>query len=287
MDTPIVILGATATGKTRLAVNWAEKYSGEIISADSRQVYKELNIGSGKDLDEYRTVPYHLIDICDLNSEYNVFNFQRDCLEAVKDITSRNKLPIICGGTGLYLNSILSHYQLMAVPENPQLRAELASYTQEQLAQLLSSLNPALHNKTDLEIRERSIRAIEIALYKKSHCMQEQPKITAQVFKLCFDRDILHQRIKVRLLKRLDEGMIEEVRSILNCYPLERILRLGLEYKFTALYLKGELSYEAYVQDLYHAICQFAKRQETWFRKMQRDGVKMIEIDGDNPEMLH
>lgn len=288
----VVILGATASGKTSLAVKIAKLFNGEIISADSRQVYKELTLGSGKDLAEYGNIPYHIIDLCTLDNEYTVFNFQEDCLKAFDAITKRKRLSIIAGGTALYLNSILSNYNLLYVPENSLLREKLKQYSQSNLAKMLLELNPNLHNKTDLEIRERTIRAIEIALYKKENPQsknEESPakKIKAITFKIVFPRSLLRERIRKRLEERIDAGMIEEVKSVLEKYGTERVLRLGLEYRFTTLLLKSQLSYDEYFEKLYRAICQFAKRQETWFRKMQREGIKMIELDGmDTAKML-
>lgn len=289
----IVILGATATGKTSLAVVCAKKFSGEIISADSRQVYRELTIGSGKDLSEYTGVLYHLIDICDLHTEYNVFNFRRDCLFAFDKITQKNKLPIIAGGTGLYLNSILQNYAMPEVPLNESLRAELELLSLDELASLLKSLNPNLHNTTDLEDRNRAIRAIEIEQFKRSNANTENAKsetnmpIKPIVFKIAFERAVLHQRIKARLEQRIAEGMIDEVRQCIQQYGEMRILKLGLEYRFTALFLRGEYTFDEYIEKLTAAIRQFAKRQETWFRKMEREGVKMIPLDGANkPSML-
>lgn len=287
----VVILGPTASGKTSLAVQVAKALGGEIISADSRQVYRELNLGSGKDLDEYDGIPYHLIDICTLAEEYNVFNFQNDCLKAFDEIQRRGALPLIAGGTALYLNAILRDYQLVPVPENGALRERLQTYSQEELAALLLRLNPQLHNKTDLEIRERTIRAIEIAEYKGRQTetpLDKANKIQALIFKINFPRALLRERIKRRLRARIDAGMIDEVTRILDKYGEQRVLRLGLEYKFTALYLQGAFLADEYFEKLYTAICQFAKRQETWFRKMQREGVSMIELDGENIEtMVH
>lgn len=279
----IVILGATATGKTSLAVHCAKEFFGEIISADSRQVYKELNIGSGKDLNEYGNIKYHLIDICDLNSEYNVFNFQNDCNLAFDKIAIQNKLPIIAGGTGLYLNSILSNYNLQKVPTNVKLRNELKNLSQDELSKILLQLNPNLHNKTDLTIRDRTIRAIEIATHKsKNPNPKVENKIKPLIFQIIFERNILRKRILNRLTERLKQGLIEEVEYCIQTYGSERILRLGLEYKFTTLFLKGVYNYNEYFQKLYTSICQFAKRQETWFRKMKRDGVKIINLDGSD-----
>ncbi|MEL3909095.1 MAG: tRNA (adenosine(37)-N6)-dimethylallyltransferase MiaA [Treponemataceae bacterium] len=286
----IVILGATATGKTSLAVKCAEKLSGEIISADSRQVYKELNLGAGKDLDEYGEVKYHLIDICDLNSEYNVFNFQKDCFEAFEKIKKANRLPIIAGGTGLYLSSVLQGYKLVHVPKNPKLRANLEQLSLAELAEKLIGLNPNLHNKTDLEDRARAIRAIELEVHKRENSRlykNEAPKkIEAFVFRIDFPRAVLRERIRKRLDERIKQGMLDEVKSCIEKYGEERILKLGLEYKHSSFFLRGDYNFEEYFEKLYIAICQFAKRQETWFRKMEREGVKIISLKGGNTERM-
>lgn len=287
----IVILGATATGKTSLAVKCAEQLSGEIISADSRQVYKELNLGAGKDLNEYGEVKYHLIDICDLTTEYNVFNFQKNCVEAFEKIQKSNRLPIIAGGTGLYLSSVLQDYNLVHVPENPTLRANLERLSLAELAEKLTSLNPNLHNKTDLEDKKRAIRAIELEMHKRENPELYKKEIDKKiiegfVFRIEFPRAILRERIRRRLDERIKLGMLDEVKSCLKKYGEERILKLGLEYKYSTLFLRGDFSFEEYFEKLFTAICQFAKRQETWFRKMQREGVKIISIQGGNTEQM-
>lgn len=284
----IAIIGATATGKTQLGVAIATCHNGEIISCDSRQVYKELTLGSGKDLDEYKDIPYHLIDICDLSSEYTVFDFQKDCIASFNKIMNVHHLPILVGGTGLYLNAIFNSYQLIPVPENHILRTQLSSYTQEELANMLIELNPHLHNKTDLSIRERTVRAIEIALFKKeNHSVTLNPNpIRPLIFKINFERDILRPRIRKRLKQRIDDGMIDEVAHILAHNDEDRILRLGLEYRYTTQFLKGEYTFDEYFEKLFIAICQFAKRQETWFRKMQREGLNFIDLSGSNVDEM-
>ncbi|PIE98137.1 MAG: tRNA (adenosine(37)-N6)-dimethylallyltransferase MiaA [Treponema sp.] len=288
----IVILGATATGKTSLAVLLAKKLNGEIISVDSRQVYRKLDIGSGKDLSEYGNIPYHVIDICDLDSEYNVYNFQKDFYNTFPEIINRKALPIIAGGTGLYLDSVLRNYQLVTVPENTALREELKIKSIEELANMLLDLNPNLHNKTDLLIPERAIRAIEIAVYKKENpCkfLKESPvKVSPLIFGIFFEREALRNRIKTRLLARLDCGMIDEVQDLLKSgVSSERLIALGLEYKYTTEYLQNKFTgFDEYVTKLHQAICRFAKRQETWFRRMERFGVNIIHIDGSDTQTM-
>ncbi len=279
----IVVLGATATGKTTYAVQLAKKYNGEIISVDSRQVYRNLDLGTGKDLIEYGDIPYHLIDICDVNTEYNVFNFQQDAYKAFSDIQSRNKLPIFAGGTGLYLDAIVRKYELVPVPENKELRAGLKDKNLEELQKHLLSLEVELHNKTDLEQRERVIRAIEIDSYNKQNpnakkqLRESMPDIRPKIIALKFERSVLRERIKTRLLQRIDDGMIEEVENLhKNGTSWERLEQLGLEYRFTAFFLQGKIeTKEEYIAKLYQAICKFAKRQETWFRRMERKGVEI------------
>ncbi|MGP1593688.1 MAG: tRNA (adenosine(37)-N6)-dimethylallyltransferase MiaA [Treponema sp.] len=287
-----VILGATATGKTALAVTLARLKNGEIISADSRQVYRGLDIGSGKDLHEYGSVPYHLIDICDLNDEYTVFHFQKAVYALFPSLIQKKSLPIIAGGTGLYLDSVLRNYELIAVPENPNIRAELANKPLEALQKMLYSLKPDVHNTTDLEQPARLIRAIEIALYMKENPQAIEafshsvPHIVPKVYGIFFERHVLKQRIYQRLIARLEQGMLEETAKLhAEKYSWEQLESLGLEYRYTALYLQGKIAgKETFIQTLYRAICQFAKRQETWFRRMQRNGISIEILNG---ETLH
>ncbi len=280
-----VILGATATGKTARAVALAKEKNGEIISADSRQVYRGLDIGSGKDLHEYGTVPYHLIDICDLDEEYTVFHFQKDVYRIFPQVIEKGAFPVIAGGTGLYLDAILRKYDLIPVPENPELRAELAEKSLQELQNMLFGLKDEIHNTTDLEQPDRLIRAIEIALY-----LQQNPEIIAEhathrpaiqpkVYGISFERSVLRERIYRRLIERIKIGMIEETEGLhAKGYSWQRLESLGLEYRFTAQYLQGMFpDKDTFTQKLYQAICQFAKRQETWFRRMMRNGVD-IEI---------
>ena len=280
----LVILGPTATGKTRVGVEVARALNGEIISADSRQVYRGMDIGTGKDLEEYGSVPYHLIDIVDPGYEFNVFEFQRRFVEAFNGIQARGRLPVVVGGTGMYLDAVLRGYRLLEVPENSGLRWELAAFSLENLAARLKGSNPKLHNTTDLLDRERLMRAIEIA---ESGREREQPpsllpKIEPVVFGIRLEREILRQRITKRLRERLNRGMIEEVKELVKKgAPFETLEFYGLEYRFVAKFLKGELNRNDMSQKLNSAIFQFAKRQETWFRRMERQGVLIHWVDGN------
>lgn len=280
----IGIIGPTATGKTSLAVAIADKIGGEIISADSRQVYVGMDIGSGKDLSEFsingRKIPYHLIDIRNPGYEYNVFEYQNDFYVAYNDITQRNKTPILCGGTGLYIEAILKGYKLINVPRNEELRKQLENKDDEELTALLAAYKE-LHNTSDTSDRKRLIRAIEIALYTKEHKItQEQyPKIDYRLFAIDIERDLLKKRITKRLKQRLEEGMIKEVEFLMaGGIRAEQLKFYGLEYKFVAQYVIGELSYNDMYQKLNSAIHQFAKRQMTWYRKMERNGFKITWI---------
>jgi len=280
----LVILGPTATGKTRVGVEVARALNGEIISADSRQVYRGMDIGTGKDLEEYGSVPYHLIDIVDPGYEFNVFEFQRRFVEAFNGIQARGRVPVVVGGTGMYLDAVLRGYRLLEVPENSGLRWELAAFSLENLAARLKGSNPKLHNTTDLLDRERLMRAIEIA---ESGREREQPpsllpKIEPVVFGIRLEREILRQRITKRLRERLNRGMIEEVKELVKKgAPFETLEFYGLEYRFVAKFLKGELNRNDMSQKLNSAIFQFAKRQETWFRRMERQGVLIHWVDGN------
>ncbi len=287
----VVVLGPTATGKTGLAVRLARRFSGEIISADSRQVYRGLDIGSGKDLAEYGDVPYHLIDITDLRSEYSVFNFQRDFRMVFDDITARGKLPIIAGGTGMYLDAVIRGYELVEVPVNEVLRAELESLSIDELASRLTGLKEDIHNKTDLLERPRLIRAIEIAEYKRDlagndgHAAETRSSIRPLILGVRFPRSELRARIRARLEARMAEGLVDEVRLLHESgASWERLERLGLEYRHAAEYLQGKIPSEReFLESLYVAIGQFAKRQETWFRGMERKGVEIHWIDSGDP----
>ncbi|MDA3903463.1 MAG: tRNA (adenosine(37)-N6)-dimethylallyltransferase MiaA [Desulfuromusa sp.] len=280
----LVILGATAGGKTGLAVKAASYFAGEIISADSRQVYRGMDLGTGKDLQEYGDVPYHLIDIAEAGSEYNVFQFQRDCFDSIETIWQRQKLPIICGGTGMYLDAVLSGYRLVAVPQNQQLREELELFSDNALRQNLLQLKPEQHNRTDLEQRERLIRAIEIAVGEQSATkkLPPLPEISPLVFGIKWPREVLRKRIAVRLRQRFEAGMIDEVQQLHDAgVTWEKLEFYGLEYRLIAQYLQGQLSQNDMVQKLRSAIGQFAKRQETFFRRMEKRGMEICWLDGE------
>lgn len=295
----IVLLGPTASGKTSLAVRLAYNFNLEIISADSRQVYKGLDLGSGKDLDEYnysgKNIPYHLIDVTDLNSEYNVFDFTKDFYRAFKNITGRNIIPLIAGGTGMYLDAVIRKYELVEVPKNPEFHQNLLSKPLEELSKLLLSLKPDLHNKTDLEDKARVIKAIEIASYmqsdeylKNKEELLKRPDIQPLILGTSLERPLLRKNIKKRLDERFSQGMIEEVENLhKQGFSYERMERLGLEYRFISEYLEGKItSKEELSEKLYTAICQFAKRQETWFRGMERKGVKINWLAKENSQDL-
>lgn len=295
----IVLLGPTASGKTSLAVRLAYNFNLEIISADSRQVYKGLDLGSGKDLDEYnysgKNIPYHLIDVTDLNSEYNVFDFTKDFYRAFKNITGRNIIPLIAGGTGMYLDAVIRKYELVEVPENPEFHQNLLSKPLEELSKLLLSLKSDLHNKTDLEDKARVIKAIEIASYmqsdeylKNKEELLKRPDIQPLILGTSLERPLLRKNIKKRLDERFSQGMIEEVENLhKQGFSYERMERLGLEYRFISEYLEGKItSKEELSEKLYTAICQFAKRQETWFRGMERKGVKINWLTKENSQDL-
>ncbi|MBI1320560.1 MAG: tRNA (adenosine(37)-N6)-dimethylallyltransferase MiaA [Candidatus Hydrogenedens sp.] len=277
----LVVLGPTASGKTRLAVQLARTLGGEILSADSRQVYRGLDIGSGKDLSEYAEggalVPYRLIDIADLDSEYSVFHFQRDCFAAWEDVTARGSLPIITGGTGLYLDAVLRGYRMAEVPEDVALRARLDALDDAALAAELQTLKPEQHNTTDTLDRARTIRAIEITTHEHEHPPEPGPPIRAVVLGALWPREELRKRIAARLQERLNVGMIEEVEALhARGVPWERLDLLGLEYRFVAAYLRGDLkNRNDLFQKLNAAIAQFAKRQDTWFRRMERNGTEI------------
>lgn len=285
----IVILGATAGGKTGLAVATADHLNGEIISADSRQVFRGMDLGTGKDLAEYGNTPYHLIDIADAGTEFNVYQFQQLCFAALEDIRARNRTPIICGGTGLYLDAVLQGYRMIQVSENLPLRNELSSLTDEQLQQKLLSLKPEQHNQTDLADRDRLIRAIEIGVCEQVYAKElpPLPALNPVVFGLRWPRPVLRKRIAIRLQQRFDEGMIEEVVGLHDSgVPWENLEFYGLEYRLIAQHLQGKLSFNDMKQKLQAAIGQFAKRQDTWFRRMERRGINIIWLDGDEQPFL-
>ena len=277
----IVILGPTASGKTGLAVKLARELGGEIISADSRQVYRGMDIGTGKDLDEYGTVPYHLIDILDPGEECSVFLFQRLCFDAMEQIRSRGRLPVIAGGTGLYLDAVLRGYRMVEVQANPELRTQLAFMASDQLLARLHASRPRLHNTTDLMERDRMIRAIEIAEYERAHEPVPLPAFTPLILGIRRERTMVRQMITGRLKARLESGLIEEVERLhREGISYEILESYGLEYRFVARFLKGELNRNDLFQKLNSAIHDFAKRQDTWFRRMERQGVAITWLDG-------
>ncbi len=275
----LVITGPTASGKTRRGVEIAKKLDGEIISADSRQVYKNMDIGTGKDLEEYDGVPYHLIDICPPGYKYNLYEYLRDFDRVFADIRNRGKFPILCGGTGLYVESVLNGLRLPDVPQNEQLRQSLKGKTLEELTDILASMK-ALHNTTDVDTANRAIRAIEIQRYYQDH-PQEADKtvpnpINALIIGIDIDRESRRMRITERLRQRLENGLVEEVGGLLSQgISAEDLIYYGLEYKYVTRYLIGELKYAQMAKELEIAIHQFAKRQMTWFRGMERRGFKI------------
>jgi len=278
----LVILGPTASGKTRLGADLARALSGEIISADSRQVFRGMDIGTGKDLHEYGEIPYHLIDVAPPGSEFNLFEFQRLFLAAFSDISARGRLPVLVGGSGMYLDSVLRGYWLQEVPENPELRRELEPLSMEELAERLKSATPKLHNSTDLTERARLIRALEIALASAPEKEPEPvPGIAALTLGIRWERALLRERITLRLRERLEAGMVEEVQRLhASGIPYEKLEFYGLEYRFLARFLKGELSRNDMFQKLNSAIHDFAKKQENWFRRMESHGTPIHWLDG-------
>lgn len=284
----ITILGPTATGKTDLAAFTAYKLNGEIISADSRQVYRGMNIGTGKDYESFvvneSRITCHLIDICEPGEEYNIFRFRKDFIKAYLDITDREKLPVLCGGTGLYIESVLRNYRLDDVPENPGLRSELATKSMDELISLLKGFRRP-HNITDTTNRERLTKAIEIQHYYKLQARRDMDmELTSLNFGIFFEREALRQRIRKRLDERLREGMADEVKMLLDRgVSITKLLNYGLEYKYMALYISGELSFHEMYDRLFYGICQFSKRQMTWFRKMEREGIVIHWINGELP----
>lgn len=274
----IAILGPTASGKTQFAAALASRLDTEIISADSRQIYKEMNLGTGKDLADYtvngKQIPYHLIDIAEPGYKYNVFEYQRDFLKAYETVRLKGKLPIMCGGTGMYLESVLKGYRLLPVPENPELRARLNGKSLDELTEILKQYK-TLHNTTDIDTAKRAIRAIEIEEYYAHTPVDERafPQLNSLIVGIDIDRELRREKITRRLQQRLEEGMVEEVRDLIKKgIKPEDLIYYGLEYKYLTLYVIGELTYEQMFHDLEIAIHQFAKRQMTWFRGMERRG---------------
>jgi tRNA dimethylallyltransferase len=281
----ITILGPTAVGKTRLSAQLANYFNGEIISADSRQVYKGMDIGTGKDLDDYiieeKKAPYHLIDIIEPSDEFNLFLFNKLFYQSFSEITSLHKIPFLVGGTGLYLHSILKKYNLREVEFNNTRRTELNNLTIDELSDLLKKLNPALHNSTDLIIKERIVRAIIIAETNNEETNQTKNEINSLVIGVKLEREEIKKRITDRLKIRLQNGMIEEVKQLLNNgISYQRLDLFGLEYKYIGKYLSGKLSYDDMFQKLNSSIHNFAKRQMTWLRKMNREGIDIHWIEG-------
>lgn len=285
----LTVLGPTATGKTRLGVQLAQALGGEIISADSRQVYRGMDIGSGKDIEEYEDVPYHLIDIVEPGTEFSVFGFQQHFYRAFEEIQTRNKLPLLVGGTGLYLDAALRGYRMVAAPENLELREELSRLDDAELAERLRQLKPRQHNTTDQTERERLVRAIEIATAESAtdesaaaDSLPAPPTINPLIIGVRWDRKIIRDRITLRLRERLKEGMIEEVTSLhAGGVPWDRLEFYGLEYRFVAQHLQGHLNRNDLFQKLNSAIHQFAKRQESWFRRMEKQGMTIHWVEGD------
>lgn len=285
----VTILGPTASGKTPLAAALAYRLNAEIISGDSRQVYRRMDLGTGKDLADYvvdgKRIPYHLIDIVEPGYKYNVFEFQRDFLQAYDEIRQRGVLPILCGGTGMYIESVLKGYKLLPVPENQELRASLADKSLDELTTILAEYKK-LHNSTDVDTVKRAIRAIEIEEYYRQQPVsaREFPAINSLVIGVDIDRDLRRAKITRRLKQRLDEGMVDEVRALLDAgIPAEDLIYYGLEYKYLTLYAVGQLTYDEMFHQLEIAIHQFAKRQMTWFRGMERRGFNIHWIDASLP----
>ena len=285
----VTILGATASGKTAIAAHLAKSIGGEIISADSRQVYRGMDIGTGKDLSDYiidgTLVPYHLIDIADAGYQYNVFEYQRDFLNVFDKLQKRGKFPVLCGGTGLYIEAILKGYKLIQVPVNEIRRKELQEMSLEELTKILSGYKE-LHNTSDIENKKRAVRAIEIEEYYQKHPEIDLsfPEINSLIVGVKFDRDSRRRRITQRLKDRLQSGMIEEVEKLLaSGLSPESLTYYGLEYKYLTMYVTGEISYDEMFQSLNTAIHQFSKRQMTWFRKMEREGFQIHWLDGYMP----
>lgn len=285
----ITIIGPTASGKTAFAAALAARLDTEIISGDSRQVYRSMDIGTGKDLADYmvdgKQIPYHLIDICNPGDKYNVFEYQHDFHKAFEEIQKKGKLPILCGGTGMYIESVLRGFKLLDVPQNPALRESLKGKSLAELEQILASYK-VLHNKTDVDSAQRAIRAIEIEEFYKTEApdKREYAPINSLIIGVDIDRELRREKISWRLRARLDEGMVDEVRAILATgVKPEDLIYYGLEYKFLTLYIIGQLTYDEMVSQLEIAIHQFAKRQMTWFRGMERRGLHIHWLDATLP----
>jgi tRNA dimethylallyltransferase len=290
----IVITGPTASGKTRLAAELAHSLEAEIIGADSRQVYKNMDIGTGKDMADYvvdgQLVPVHIVDMVEAGYEFNVFEFQEEFFKAFNHLRKRQKQAIMCGGTGLYIEAALADYKMVKVPNNPPLRKKLEDMAHQELVDMLASMRP-LHNTTDVTLRERLIRAIEIESYQKLNGDKKQsvPAFSHIIFAIDFPREIIRERITQRLKSRIESGMIDEVQRLLKSgIKPEQLIYYGLEYKYLTLYVTGEITYTEMFNKLNTAIHQFAKRQMTWFRRMEKNGFIINWIDGtlDNSKKI-
>jgi tRNA dimethylallyltransferase len=285
----ITILGPTASGKTALATGLASEWDAEIISADSRQVYRGMTLGTGKDLNEYivdrKCIPYHLIDICNPGEKYNIFEFQRDFHKVFESLKIKGKLPVLCGGSGLYIESVLRGYKLLDVPENPELRERLKDKTLGELEEILRSYK-ILHNKTEIDSTQRAIRAIEIEEFylKQNPEQRNYDAINSLIIGIDIDRDLRREKISRRLKSRLEEGMLDEVKGLLDSgISADDLIYYGLEYKYLTLYLIGKISYAEMYNQLEIAIHQFAKRQMTWFRGMERRGLTIHWLKAEMP----
>lgn len=294
MQKMITILGPTASGKTPIAARLAAEIGGEIISADSRQVYRRMDIGTGKDLADYvvvgHQIPYHLIDIREPGTKYNLFEYQQEFFDAYETIQGRGAVPILCGGTGLYIEAVLKGYKLSPVPQNQELRDRLDGKSLAELTQMLAELkarnNSNMHNTTDVDSCQRAIRAIEIETYNLEHLMpkRELPPVESVIIGINIDRELRREKITRRLKTRLEDGMVEEVKKLLDeGIPADDLIYYGLEYKFVTEYLTGRLSYDEMFMRLEIAIHQFAKRQMTWFRGMERRGFKINWLEATLP----
>lgn len=285
----LAIIGPTASGKTNLATALAARLDAEILSGDSRQVYRGMDLGTGKDLSDYqvggKSIPYHLIDIVEAGTRYDLHQYQKDFLVAYEAIKQRHKLPILCGGTGLYVEAILKAYKLLTVPQNPVLRKELEGKSLEELTALLTTYK-TLHNKTDIDTAKRAIRAIEIAVYEQAHTSEEIPfpRLNHLLVGVSIDREARREKITKRLYARLEQGMVDEVKALLEKgIAPEDLIYYGLEYKYLTLYVIGEITYTEMCKQLEIAIHQFAKRQMTWFRGMERRGFTIHWVDSSLP----
>lgn len=285
----LAIIGPTASGKTNLATALAARLDAEILSGDSRQVYRGMDLGTGKDLSDYqvgdKSIPYHLIDIVEAGTRYDLHQYQKDFLQAYEAIKQRHKLPILCGGTGLYVEAVLKAYKLLTVPQNPVLRKELDGKSLEELTALLATYK-TLHNKTDIDTAKRAIRAIEIAVYEQAHTSEEIPfpRLNHLLVGVSIDREARREKITKRLYARLEQGMVDEVKALLEKgIAPEDLIYYGLEYKYLTLYVIGKLTYTEMCKQLEIAIHQFAKRQMTWFRGMERRGFTIHWIDSSLP----